>query len=313
MWLENWHEVPMLLPVAAALMLAAQPSSPWLDEARVLVEQLRFADAIKRLEVARKVRSLDPIELREVMELLAYCQVAEGRRDAAEATFTAMLQADPRLELSRESSSPKVLEVLEAAKRRLFPPDYVRLEEKPSAGGWVALTLLDPWSQVTAVTLVERRDGGEWIETELSEEIGHVFRFPLKVSVGDQLDWYVEARGEAGVVAHVATRAEPRVLKVARQDPVTVIVPPAPKPIQGVRVAGLVTVGVGLLLGAVATGLAVSGSSMRGQARTPSRPPGDFADTARAAEREGQIQQNWATGLFIGAGASVATGVVLAW
>ncbi len=86
------HEELMLLSVAAAMVIAAQPSSPWLSEARALVEQLRFADAIARLEIARQVRSLEPSERRAVLELLAYCQVAEGKRDAAEATYTSMLQ-----------------------------------------------------------------------------------------------------------------------------------------------------------------------------------------------------------------------------
>lgn len=303
----------MLLSVAAALVLAAQPSSPWLDEARVLVEQLRFADALKRLEVARQVRSLEPAELRQVLELLAYCQVAEGRRDTAEATYTEMLQADPWLELSRDSSSPKVLEALEAAKARLFPADYVRLEQKPSPAGWAALGLIDPWSQVRAVKLFERRDGAEWGETVLTEETGHSFRFPLVVSGDGQLEWYVEATGETGVVARVGTRAEPRVLKVLRQDPVSIVTPVAPKTGNGVRVAGFVVIGVSVLLAGVATGFAVSGTNLRQAARDPSRAPGDFADSARVAEREGQTRQTWATGLFIGAGATAATGVVLVW
>lgn len=301
----------MLLSVAAALVLAAQPSSPWLDEARVLVEQLRFADAIARLQVARQVRSLEPGELREVLELLAYCQVAEGRREAAEATYTTMLQADPWLELSRESSSPKVLEVVDAAKKRLFPPDYVRLEERPSAPGWAALRLIDPWGQVRAVTLFQRRDGGEWEETALVEEAGHVLRFPLTLAASDQLEWYVQARGEVEVVAQVGTRTQPRLLKVARPDPV-VVAPVVPKA-SGPRVAGVVVMGVGLLLGAVATGLQVGGWNQRLAARDPSRPPGDFADSARRAELEGQAQQTWAIGLFIGAGVTVGTGVVLVW
>ena len=302
----------MLLSVVAALVLAAQPNSPWLDEARSLVEQLRFSDAIAQLEVARQVRSLEPDELRQVLELLAYCQVAEGRRDAAEATYTTMLQADPSLQLSRESSSPKVLEVLEAAKKKLFPPDYVRLEEQPSPAGRVSLQLIDPWGQVREVVLFERRDGGEWRETVLNEE-GHQLRFALTVS--GELEWYVEARTEGGRRAQVGSREEPRVLKIAKAPPVAIETPapPAAKRTSGARVAGFVVTGLGLALGAVATGLEVNGWGLRGAARDRSRPPGDFADTAQRAERDGLSQQTWATGFFIAAGVSAATGVVLAW
>ncbi len=300
----------MLLSVAAALTLAAQPSSPWLDDARVLVEQLRFGDAIGRLEIARQVRSLEPDELRQVLELLAYCQVAEGRRDAAEATYTTMLQADPWLQLT---SSPKVMEAFEAAKTRLFPADYVRLETKAAPSGFVAFTLIDPWTQVRAVTLFERRDSGAWTQTLLPEEAGHAYRFAVSVTGEEQLEWYVEAQTETGVVAHVASRESPRVLKSARPESVAVIAPPLPKVMPASRVAGIVVLGLGVAIGAVATGLAVNGTQLRQAARDPSRAPGDFADTARIAEGEGRAQQTWATGLFIGAGASVATGVVLVW
>lgn len=306
------HECLMLLSVAAAMVIAAQPSSPWLSEARALVEQLRFSDAIARLEIARQVRSLDPSERRAVLELLAYCQVAEGKREAAEATYTSMLQTDPWFELSKESSSPKVLEAFEAAKTRLFPADYVRLEVQSSAPGWAALALADPWRQVRSVTVFERRDGGEWKETVLTEDSGHTFRFPLSVTGSSQLEWYVEANNDVAVVARVATREAPRVLKIAKQDPV-VIVAPEVKPISGARIAGFATFGLGLVLGAVATGLAVSGTNLRQAARDRTEPPGDFADTARQADREGQTQQTWSVGLFIGAGVAVGTGVVLAW
>lgn len=300
----------MLLSVAAALALAAQPSSPWLDEARVLVEQLRFADAIGRLQIARQVRSLEPEELRQVLELLAYCQVAEGRRDAAEATYTTMLQADPWMQLT---SSPKVMEAFEAAKTRLFPADYVRLDPKASPPGYAALTLIDPWNQVRAVTLFERRDSGEWTQTVLTQEAGHAYRIALSVTGEEQLEWYVEASTQTAVAARVASRENPRVLKIARQEPLAVVAPPLPKVMPGSRVAGLVVLGLGVACGAVATGLAMGGANLRQAARDPSRAPGDFADTARIAEGEGQRQQTWATGLFIGAGASVAIGVVLVW
>jgi hypothetical protein len=302
----------MLLSLAAALAVTAQSFSPWLDEARALVEQLRFADAIARLEVARQVRSLEPKELREVLELLAYCQVAEGRRDAAEATFTAMLQADPWLKLSRDSSSPKVLESFEAAKARLFAADYVRLEEKPSPPGWATVVLIDPWGRVSAVTLFTRRDNSEWRQNVLTEESDHSYRFALTITVGEQFEWYVEAQSDVGAkMAFVGTREEPRVIRVVRPDPQALITPlPGMK---GSRVAGFMILGAGVLLGAVATGLEVGGWNLRQAARNRSRPPGDFADTARLAEREGQSQQTWAAGLFIGAGVMTATGVVLAW
>ena len=60
----------------------AQPGNPYLEKARELARDLRFADAISELEIAKQVPGLDVQQRREVVELLARCQVAEGRRAA---------------------------------------------------------------------------------------------------------------------------------------------------------------------------------------------------------------------------------------
>ncbi len=294
----------MLMPVTIAVVLLASPSNAWLDEARSLVGALRFGEAISRLEVARQVPSLTAAQRREVIELLAYCQVAEGQRDAAEATYIELLRAEPSMELEKERSSPKVLEVFEAAKRALYPPDYVRLEETPSPAGRVQLRLVDPWRRVTSLVRFERRDAGPWREvvSELS--------FPLQVAVGSALEWYVEARAGDAVAALVATAEAPRRVEAPR------IVQSATPLVEGAnprRVAGVVVIGVAIVAAAFATGLAVNGWKLRQDARDMTRAPGDFADTARAAERDGATQQAVSTGLFIGAGLTLGTGVVLAW
>lgn len=292
----------MLLPVTIGLVLLAAPSNAWMDEARGLVDQLQFGEAISRLEVARQVPSLSADQRREVLELLAYCQVAEGQREAAEGTYIELLRAQPALELD---SSPKVMDVFLSAKRKLYPPDYVRLEEAPSPAGHVQLVLVDPWKRVKWLMRSERRDGGEWREVESETS------FPLQVTRGGVLEWYVEARGEGGaVVAQVANAASPRRVEAQRIDQSATELPREANPR---RAVGFVVMGVAVAAASVATGLAVNGWKLRQDARDPSRAPGDSAASARAAELDGVTQQTVSTGLFIGAGLTLGTGIVLAW
>lgn len=297
-----------MLALFAAVVLAA-PVNPWLTEARALVDELKFAEAIERLEVAVQVKGLARDERRDAYELLAYCQVAEGRRAEAVKSFATLLAEDPQAEPS--SQAPKVLEVFDEAKRAVFPPGYVQLEERPSAAGLARFSLIDPWKQVTSVVARERHDGGPWTERALTSEDG-LYRFEQRVGRGERVEWYVEARAQDTVVATLATEATPRVVQGAEVEPLAPL-PPQPEGVKGRRVAGWVLAGVGVAALGVATGLAVNGWSLRQAARDPSQPPGDAARTAREAEAEGVRQQTWSTGLFIGGGIVAATGLVLTW
>jgi hypothetical protein len=300
-----------MLSLAAALLLSAQPSNAWLEEARALISKLKFADALERLEVARQVPGLDAPTKQSILEWMAYCQVAEGRRDDAERTFTALLELDPGAALSRDVSSPKVAEAFEAARRKHFPPDYVKLSEAAAPVGRAQLELVDPWGKVARVVLHQRRDAGEWKAQVLTGPL----TFPLVVPVGGQLEWYVEALdANARVLAAVGSSASPKELRVPRVVQEAQAVSEAPSAsLSGKRVAGIVALSLGVALGAVATGLQVSAWNQRLEARDRTRAPGDFAATALEAERNALTQQGWAIGLLVAGGVSLGTGVVLVW
>jgi hypothetical protein len=137
------------------------------------------------------------------------------------------------------------------------------------------------------------------------------------VARGTKLEWYVEARGADDAVKwSLASRAEPRVENVPLIDaqPKTVEAPVAPPPTTPARrVVGFVLAGSAVLAAGLASGLQVAGFNLRQSARDRLRPPGDYAFTARQAEHDGIAQQTWALGLFIGAGVTLAVGLVLAW
>ncbi len=300
----------MLLSLAAALLLSAEPSSQWLQEARVLAQHLRFEEAITRLEVAKVVPGLEPAERAAVLALLAYCQVAQDRRAEAESTYILLLKTDPTYALTPESS-PKVILAFEAAKKKLYPSEYVRIDEQPSVAGQVSLVVIDPWNQVTALTLKRRANGSQWIARVLEAENGR-YSFAIAAIEGDRIEWFVEARGESDLLlASVASALSPRVVNVSPHVEI-----PSAAPVtraHPTRLAGFITLGAGLVFGAIATGFQVASVNARHAARDRSQAPGDFADTALAAEAEGQQQQGWAVGFFIGAGVATTTGVVLIW
>lgn len=299
-----------MLSALVLCAVAVAPDNPYLVEARALAGELRFADAITRLEVAKTVPSLDEAQRREVLELLARCQVAEGRRADALATFTELLEAEPAFALDREATSPKILEVLDEAKAALYPADFVRLEEVPAPVGLVRVRVVDPWARVTRLERHERRDGGDWQVQDVDRD-GPLASFPLVLSQGGTVDWYVVARDADGLlVAHLGDAQRPHSVSTAKVDAVA----RAEDSSRGRRIAGWVLVGAAVVAAGVATGLEVNGWNQRQAARDASQPPGDWADTARAAEASGQAQMGAALGLFVGAGVVGALGAgVLAW
>lgn len=279
-----------------------------LVEARELVQQLQFGPAIELLSSTSLRSDVSPAELNAIRELLAYCQVAEGRKEDAETTYRALLEDAPATELSRESSSPKVLEIFRATKAKMYPKDYVRIQELPASAGLVKLVLIDPWSQIHTVTLFERHNHGTWLARDLDTD--SQLSFSLQPRAGGQVEWYVEARSEAKIVARVGSAEAPHIISVPQLEVVPQPDSSAPKLRRG---AGLVTLGLGVVAAAVAAGLHIGGWNLRQAARDASRPPGDSAETARAAEVQGQQLQVWGTGCIVGAGLVTTAGVVLVW
>jgi hypothetical protein len=292
------------------LTLLAQPVNPWLEEARLLSRELRFGEAIERLTVARTVPGLGDDQRREVLELLARCQLAEGRRADADASLTELLRAEPAFEFDRAQTSPKILDAFDAAKRALYPPDFVRLEVISAPAGRVALRLIDPWKLVREVRRLSRVDGAAWRD-EACERDGARVGFPVAIATGSTLEWYAQAHGPADAVLFTLGAPDaPFAVHTARPEMIAQTL----APVRWQRPAGWSLVAAAVLAAAVGAALQVTGWNLRMAARDPSKAPGNFTDTALAAERTGQLETSAALGLFIGAGvASVGGGALLAW
>lgn len=297
----------MFLATAVVMVLGQAPNAA-LDDARRFAAALRFSDALERLAVAAVDRDLTQQQQHELVELSARCLMAEGQRDAALEVFSRQLRLEPDYEPNREATPPKVLEVFDAAKQQLYARDFVQLERLRAPAGRVTVKLVDPWHRARLVQRHERRGAGGWVELPLELNAG-LGSFDAVVPAGATLEWYVEVRGaEQELLAHLGTADEPQVVAGLPVEVVAVLDQPVAT---GRRSVGWVLVGAAAVAVAVATGLQINGWNLRTAARDPSRPPGEWADTAQRAETEGVRQTTWATSLFVGAGVGVGLGVGL--
>lgn len=297
--------------LTAVLTVAlAQAANPYLDEAKVLARELKFTEAVALLRVARQVPNLDRAQRIEVLELLAKCHVAEGDRPEAEAAFSDLLSLEPEHEIDRETS-PKIIAVFDEVKRRLFPDQRVTLIEETAPPGRVRARVVDPFKRVSVILLMVRTGDRPWEATEVTLE-GRMLDVPTPLAPTERVSWYLQVKDVGGaVLASIGTADVPRLTEHASPAPgvtaAEATVPPT-------RVAGVVTGVAALIAVGVATGLQLSSQSLDRAARDRTRPPGDWADTARATHADAVTQAQWSIGLFATAGAAaVSATVLLAW
>lgn len=88
---------------------------------RWVKKDLRYADAIVRLEAVLANHELSATQRVEANELLAYAAVAIGDPAHAEQAFSALLDHDPTYRLPT-GTSPKVAEIFERTRAHRTPP-----------------------------------------------------------------------------------------------------------------------------------------------------------------------------------------------
>jgi hypothetical protein len=285
-----------------SLLVLAQPSNAYLDEAQALARDLEFSRAVERIKVAQQVPGLDRVQRLTLWSLLARCEVAQGHRAEAEGAFTELLTLSPDFEPARELS-PKILEAFAAAKARLYPRDYVKLLPQSGRPGVLTTTLVDPWRRVANVRAAVAADTEPLAPAEVLRVENR-----LEVQLPEALE-QVRARLEVEDAqgAVLATREE----TVAVSAPVSEVRAKLPR---WQRVLPWVLTGVALAAAGTATGLQLHSQALARAARDPSAPPGDFADTARGTNAQATTEARASIGLFVGAGVAGAVAVfAFAW
>lgn len=306
----------MTLTLMLTLVLVAAPSdestNPYLVRARSLFASQHFVEARDQLGIALEVPTMDARQRLEALDLLARCQIAEGKRASAEDSFVRLLTLEPHWELDR-GASPKVRGVFEAAKAKRFAPDVVALSALPAPPTQMRASLLDPWKRVARVCLVRQASGEPtWREQELAL-VDHVATADLGAApVG--VRWYLEARDAGGApVARLGSPEQPFTLAapVAAKEPVVAALAVSSAP--AVSAASHVKRTGAWVVAAVALAAVVGGAVLQAQSgRMASEArASEWADTARAHQATATTEAGWAIGLFATAGAAAATSTAL--
>jgi hypothetical protein len=278
-----------------AMLLAVNPN---LAEGRRLYEQLHYREAEDRLRRARHDAQASQAEKLEAYDLLARALIAQNKLAEGEDVYAELLVIVPNAPAPPEAA-PKVEEVFARAKRRLYPPDYVKLTQRAAASGEVQIEVADPWSKVAAVKLQG---------TELAHR-GDVWAGPLPVE-GEQQVVAVSAKGEVlatlPLVGATASPAPENVLEPAH------VVAPEPEPEPAVKdEPHRASRWPGALLLTAAVALAVTGSALIVWGGRDSRaaPTQQWADGAaaldRAAATKGGMGVALCTLALVAGGASV--------
>ncbi len=296
-----------MISVALAWLVLAQPVNPYLEEGKRLARELKFAECIEQMRIAGQVLDFSRAEKAQMLTLQARCQIAEGKRALAEESFAQLLELDPGAELDR-NESPKILEVFDAVKHRLYPPDFIKLTPQPARPGRATFALIDPWRRVDSVVMVRRVNEAQ---TELKvATVDGQLSVELDVEAGGSLEWWLEARAAAGqVLFSYGNGLSPQRYSVATIDTGPAVVDTRTP--RAERVSAWIAVVLAVAAGATGAVLQVQSLNHAAQARDLSRPPGDWAYTARATYSTAVTEASVATGLFVGAGVAGSAGVVL--
>ena len=299
------------LLVVVMLSFAAR-ANPYFDEGRRSFDALQFRKAITQLEVARRVPPADEAERGRVLDLLARAYLAEGRTADAQGAWAEWLSHDPNATIDADSA-PKVRDAFEAARRQVFQPDYFVLRELPSPAGTVRVEVLDPFRRAAQLEVFVRPANADAFTSLTMLLVPGVNVVPL----GDaaRVQWYAQARDATGAtLASLHSAQAPGVsVSLALTAEAPVVQTEAPR-LAPTRIGAIVTAVVSVLAIGGTVALSQVAVASERQALDASRPPGDWADTARATHERANREASAAWGLGIGAAVSLAgAGVLWVW
>ena len=185
-------------------------SNRYLQEAKKLYQQLRYAEIVHKLERALSVPNNTPKQLCEIYELMGTVHVILGNEDAAVDAFNELLGVDPKYKLD-SSLSPKILSIYARVKREFVPKEMVSFEGRPSVRTtpgkkpWVEVGVVDESKVLTGVEIWCRRDEKDEFKMGAMAPVGknrYGGSLPLEMkslpAVGVRVEYVIVARGGKG-------------------------------------------------------------------------------------------------------------------
>jgi hypothetical protein len=199
-----------LAPLGVWAQRAPAPPNRYLQEAKKLYRQLRYAEIVHKLERALTIPHNTPRQLCEIYELMGTVHVILGNEDAAVDAFSELLGVDPKYKLD-SSLSPKILSIYARVKSEFVPKAAVGFEGRPSVRTtpgkkpWVEVGVVDESKALTAVEIWCRRSEKEEFKKGAMAPVGkgrYGGSLPLEMkalpAVGVRVEYVIVARGDQG-------------------------------------------------------------------------------------------------------------------
>jgi hypothetical protein len=192
-------------------MLALAASNPDIGRALELMDELKYPEAARALEDARKRPGNDRATVLQILELQAEVASTLEQVDRTRVFFRTLASIDPSYKLSR-NFAPKVLKSYSDAKLWISKHGALELQTDPAAAPTGPLSSVgvrvanDAFKLAREVRFHLRADDGPW-RAELAPIAAGRASVPLSAR---RLEWWAELLGEAqGVLAQVGSDRQP--------------------------------------------------------------------------------------------------------
>jgi hypothetical protein len=275
----------------------ALAASPALDDGERLMRALRYGEALKPLEAVRSDPNAPRVDRDRALELLIRSYAALGQREAAELAAVELLREVPSYAISADGS-PKLREIVDAARQRAYPKGTAVLRQLPGGAQRVTLELIDAWGEVASI---------EWVEHSASGEVSRSLPATPRVEL--------ELRSATSGWSALAKTADGRVL--ARLDrpngslaaAALAPTPPAPTVAPAWSRWTLLSASAAALV--AGAGMRIASASDIAQARTTAPgEPGHFASDAQLLQERARARAIWGDVLL---GGGLLGGAVTTW
>lgn len=199
----------LLLP---QLALAASDASPEVDKAARLVNERKYADALRLLDSAWKTPDNGRTDVLRILELTGGCAAALGQDARARDAYQKLLSLEPAFELGAKPP-PKAAQAFAAAKAwqaangsLVFKAEDAALDDKGRVVQVATKTKGDKLKLARGARFHVRQDGGLWLE--VSGELQGNYAATTTQAAG--VEWWAELLGEYDrVLAQVGSEKEP--------------------------------------------------------------------------------------------------------
>ena len=105
----------------------------YLQEAKILYDNLQYREAMKRLKKAIKAKGNKRRDIVEIYKYMGFIYIVQGQKKHARRAFELLLKVNPDYEMNPLLTSPKILNFFNKVKESVAKKDKVIMRHKPLA------------------------------------------------------------------------------------------------------------------------------------------------------------------------------------